>query len=300
MINDTYATKKLVGRGGSANVFLVEIYEGEQLVAKVIKDKQEYTQEYSQALLARETEIMRILSGHPNILRNHEVLYNTPARLGNGISEKINCTILEFAEKGTLSCISRKAERLEEFAASFIFTQILSAVGYMHESGIAHCDIKPQNILLDNFYNAKLSDFGVSQLIQSENGLLKSRRGTQGYMAPELEPLQRLDEYDPKAADVYALGATLFQIICGEKIFSRLTSDNMTKISEDTPENEKEDLESSLLKVDISEELKDLLSRMMAPCPEDRPSVEEIFLHPWVMGSSEIDPAVVFEYLSSI
>lgn len=223
MINNTYLTKRLIGRGGSANVFLVENSSGENFVAKVIKDREEYTEEHSKLLVRRETEIMNYLSGHPNILQNYEVLFDSIAELGNGVKETINCTILELAKKGTLSTLSTKIGKMEEFASSFLFSQMLGAIGYMHSLNIVHCDIKPQNILLDEYYNVKISDFGVSQIVRSQNGNITKRRGTKGFMAPELEPLQREDEYDPKCSDIYALGATLLYITCGEKNFSKLT-----------------------------------------------------------------------------
>ena len=212
MINNTYTVDKQIGNGGSANVFLAQDLLKNKVVAKVIKEKKFQDEEYARRVLSQEFTIMCLLSQHPNILQCQEVLYDTNVEFGNGNEERINCAILEYAENGTLSMLSRKAKYLDEISASFIFNQILSAVIYMHESNVVHCDIKPQNILLDKYFNVKVSDFGVSQLICTESGLISNRKGTKGFMAPELLPLQRHDEYDPKASDIYALGATLLFI----------------------------------------------------------------------------------------
>lgn len=300
MINSTYVTKKLMGRGGSANVFMVETHSGDLLAAKVMKDKKEYSQQYSQSLLRKETEVMKLLANHPNILQTHEILIDTVAQLPNGEVENIDCTILELAENGALSTLCLKAKRIEEFAASFIMNQLLSALTFMHDWDIAHWDIKPQNILLDRYFNVKLSDFGVSQLILSENKLVTKRVGTEGFMAPELEPLPRVDEYDPKASDIYALGATLLYITCGVRSFQKLFSENSTTSSGDICQKENQDLDYLLKEVEISHELRDLLTHMLSPCPELRPSAEEILLHPWVQESVKIHPSEVYEYLSGL
>jgi len=241
---------------------------------------------------------MSILSEHPNVLQLKEVLYDTSVKFSNGSQEIIKCSILEYAENGTLSRLVRKNGVLDECSSCFIFNQILSAIKYMHELNIAHCDIKPQNILLDKFFNAKVSDFGVSTIITTENGKINTRKGTKGYMAPELLPLQRDDAFDPKASDIYALGATLAFIACGEQNFQKLSSDNSTTVSGDLIDDDSDtDIFS---KSDISEELKDLIRAMLAPNPEDRPTISEIECHPWVQEGFYISPEYVYSTLSEL
>ncbi|ERN11613.1 hypothetical protein AMTR_s00022p00191630 [Amborella trichopoda] len=88
---------------------------------------------------------------------------------------------------------------------------------YLHEvceSQIIHCDIKPQNILLDEFYTPKIADFGMAKLLQLDQTRTETDiRGTRGYVAPEWF---RNSSIMPKV-DVYSYGIMLLEIICCRK-----------------------------------------------------------------------------------
>jgi serine/threonine protein kinase len=78
---------------------------------------------------------------------------------------------------------------------------------------IAHLDVKPQNILLDENFNAKISDFGLSKLIDRDKSQAITRmRGTPGYLAPEWLTSQITEK-----ADVYSFGVVVMEIISGRK-----------------------------------------------------------------------------------
>ncbi|XP_022755699.1 G-type lectin S-receptor-like serine/threonine-protein kinase SD2-5 [Durio zibethinus] len=78
---------------------------------------------------------------------------------------------------------------------------------------IIHLDIKPQNILLDENFNAKVSDFGLSKLIgRDQSQVITTMRGTPGYMAPEW-----LSSVITEKADVYSFGIVVLEILCGRK-----------------------------------------------------------------------------------
>jgi len=91
------------------------------------------------------------------------------------------------------------------------------AIAYLHEECrdcIVHCDIKPENILLDEDFNAKVSDFGMAKLIGRDfSRVLTTMRGTRGYLAPEwISGLPITAK-----ADVYSFGMTLLEIMGGRK-----------------------------------------------------------------------------------
>lgn len=97
-----------------------------------------------------------------------------------------------------------------------IVTHIAKGLSYLHEDcrqRIAHLDIKPQNILLDDNFNAKVSDFGLSKLIDRDESQVVTRmRGTPGYMAPEWLTSQITEK-----VDVYSFGVVVMEIISGRK-----------------------------------------------------------------------------------
>ncbi|KAK1663878.1 hypothetical protein QYE76_052037 [Lolium multiflorum] len=97
-----------------------------------------------------------------------------------------------------------------------IITHIAKGLSYLHEDctkRIAHLDVKPQNILLDDNFNAKLSDFGLCKLIDRDISQVVTRmRGTPGYLAPEWLTSQITEK-----ADIYSFGVVVMEVISGRK-----------------------------------------------------------------------------------
>ena len=95
----------------------------------------------------------------------------------------------------------------------YLISQILSGLDALHGTNIAHCDIKPQNCLLNTDLTLKLTDFDVSAIPMND---VKGLRGTAGYMMPECSK----EPYDGQEADYYALGATTFVLVTGRPMYS--------------------------------------------------------------------------------
>ena len=91
---------------------------------------------------------------------------------------------------------------------------MISAVQYLHENGIAHRDLKLNNLFLDESMNIKVADFGISKsFVGSEQ--LTTRIGTEGFKPPEFYTLEEGGSYDGPAVDVFACGVILYTILTG-------------------------------------------------------------------------------------
>ncbi|KAH6836452.1 hypothetical protein C2S53_016511 [Perilla frutescens var. hirtella] len=101
-----------------------------------------------------------------------------------------------------------------------IILDVAKGLAYLHEDcrqKIIHLDIKPQNILLDEHYNAKLADFGLSKLMdRNQSEVVTTMRGTPGYLAPEW-----LSSVITEKVDVYSFGVVVLEILCGRKIYEQ-------------------------------------------------------------------------------
>ncbi|KAL3754765.1 hypothetical protein ACJRO7_001946 [Eucalyptus globulus] len=101
-----------------------------------------------------------------------------------------------------------------------IIIHVAKGLAYLHEEchqKIIHLDVKPQNILLDEHFNAKLADFGLSKLIEKDQSqVMTTMRGTPGYLAPEW-----LSSVITEKVDVYSFGIVILEVLCGRKNVDR-------------------------------------------------------------------------------
>jgi serine/threonine protein kinase/WD40 repeat protein len=120
--------------------------------------------------------------------------------------------------------------------AAELIRRVSEAIDYAHRRGVIHRDLKPGNILLDQHGNPRVTDFGLAKRIQGDSGLTGSGQimGTPSYMPPEQAGGQR-GEVGP-AADVYALGATLYALLTGRPPFQAATPmDTVIQVINDEP-----------------------------------------------------------------
>ena len=105
-----------------------------------------------------------------------------------------------------------------------LLAKVAEAIEYAHRHGVIHRDLKPANVLIDQSGNPRVTDFGLAKRLQADSGLTGSGQimGTPSYMPPEQAGGHR-GEVGP-AADVYALGATLYALITGRPPFQAATA----------------------------------------------------------------------------
>ncbi|XP_043693808.1 CBL-interacting serine/threonine-protein kinase 4-like [Telopea speciosissima] len=197
-----YRLGRLLGRGSFAKVnYARSLADGSDLAVKVI-DKTKIINTTMEPRVINEVSVMRRLR-HPNIIRIHEVMA-TKSKM---------YLVIEYARGGELlSKISRR-QRFTEPVARRYFQQLVFALQFCHTNGIAHRDLKPQNLLLDDQGNLKVSDFGLSSLPeQLKDGLLHTACGTPAYTAPEVVGRKG---YDGTKADAWSCGVILFVFLAG-------------------------------------------------------------------------------------
>jgi WD40 repeat protein/predicted Ser/Thr protein kinase len=164
--------------------------------------------------------------GHPNIVPIYEI--------GDG-TEGQPFLAMQFIAGGTLADLL-KGGPLQPVAAVALLEKISYAIQHAHERGILHRDIKPGNILLNDGDEPLVADFGLARLIEADSSLTQPEAvlGTPAYLAPELAA-GRAHEVTV-LADIYALGAVLYECLAGRPAFSAgTTAALLRKIIEEEP-----------------------------------------------------------------
>uniref|UniRef100_A0A8C3AJW3 Si:ch73-62l21.1 n=1 Tax=Cyclopterus lumpus TaxID=8103 RepID=A0A8C3AJW3_CYCLU len=170
-----------------------------------------------------------------------------------------------------------------EDQSRFYFQDLLRGIEYLHYQRIIHRDVKPSNLLVGEDGHIKIADFGVSNQFEGADALLTSTVGTPAFLAPEALSETRKN-FSGKALDVWAMGVTLYCFVFGVCPFmdERILSLHQ-KIKTQPVE---------LPDADISDDLKDLLLKMLDKNPETRISIPQIKVHPWVTrhGAEPLPP----------
>jgi eukaryotic-like serine/threonine-protein kinase len=146
---------------------------------------------------------------HPNIVQIHEV----------GDAGGLPYFSLEFVPEGSLSQKINRDPQAPRYAAEIV-EALARAMHYAHERGIIHRDLKPANVLLAADGTPKITDFGLAKQLESDSGQTQAGQvlGTPSYMAPE-QAYGDSDKITP-AADIYALGGILYDLLTGRPPFS--------------------------------------------------------------------------------
>ena len=202
-----YTLVEEIGQGGFATVWLATDQEGNRVAIK--RFEADHGKEVDREKAANERACLERLE-HPNVLTMLDVVADEAG---------VDSLVLEYCEAGDLI---HKMTRVVNGGAkneseSFqIWHQIIDGIGHMHERGVAHLDLKPQNVLLANEdapCTIKLCDFSHS-FISSRPGALvpASQVGAGKYMAPEVSSGS---PYDGPAADTWSCGVILYTLLTG-------------------------------------------------------------------------------------
>src|SRR6266849_1150448 len=158
-----------------------------------------------------------------------------PSPIGMGEGSGVRAPGERVRGEGVPSLSKTELRNRQSKIASLVAT-IARAVHYAHQRGLLHRDLKPTNILIDDRSQAHVTDFGLAKLIESDACLSKTGAvlGTPSYMAPE-QAAGRIKELTT-AADVYSLGAILYELLTGQPPFRAETAlDTLRQVCEREP-----------------------------------------------------------------
>ncbi|KAH7322832.1 serine/threonine-protein kinase [Stachybotrys elegans] len=203
--------QRVVGTGSFGTVRVVRRAlpgsdKKQRLALKEFRRQRSLTPEKYRKQVAAEFSIANSLQHH-NIVRAFELFEN---------SQGVFCQTMELCAGGDIGSLLLFAGYLEEAVADCLFKQLLHGVEYLHQKGVAHCDIKPENLLLTKQGTVKITDFGCSECFrldwEEENHRITGRRGSMAYMPPE----EYTDEsFDGPGVDVWACGIVYLTLRTG-------------------------------------------------------------------------------------
>lgn len=300
MLDQKFILEKCIGKGGSSRVYLANDPHTDTAYAiKVIRKDKQFSYERGSQIIKEEHERLSVLAGHPNVLQSYGC--NPDGRLVADLGPTdIMYNVLEFAENSTLSSFVRQSGGLGEALVKFPFMQMCYALSYIHSKGIAHMDVKLDNILLDKYYNVKVADLGVAVEVSGTNGMCDSRRGTKFYMAPEVDHLLPTETFDAYKADIYSLGMCLYVMLFG-KFPVVEESEDSTFVDTETIggiTGLKCSIDCKKKWEQTSSDLQELIGSMLSMEPEDRPTLQQILESDWIREAYDEDmPLWVYEQM---
>ena len=195
----------MIGEGGMSRVYLASREkDDEPLVVKILRSEVTEDKTSLERFLEEYALIERIRS--PHVARIH----------GHGVSEGHAYLVMEFFDGGDLSQ-RLQGKPMEPGAALKIFRELMFALGDIHETGVLHRDLKPQNLMFRNDGSLAIVDFGIAKHIDAADRTNHGEiLGTPRYMSPEQVQGRALD----LRTDIYSAGVLLFQMLSGEHLFS--------------------------------------------------------------------------------
>lgn len=197
--------------------------------------------------------------------------------------------ILELMRGGDMiSRISNKPQkRLTEESAKFFFIQMCEAIKYLHDKGITHRDIKPDNILLaseDDETLLKVTDFGLSKFVK-KNSIMKTLCGTPQYVAPEILTTGGKGSYTKKV-DVWSLGCCLYACLAGCVPFTGGDNGDIQHIAKDIVQGNLR-FDSTRWR-NVTKSAIDVVTICLTKNPANRPSIEMLRSQDWMFDEKVI------------
>lgn len=203
ILGGRYEILKKIGTGGMADVYMAKCHKLNRNVAiKVLKNEYVDNEKFLKKFQVEAEAVARL--AHPNIVNVYDV----------GQEGSVNYIVMELAEGITLKEYIKKKGHLSAKETVELSLQIASAIGHAHEHHTIHRDIKPQNILVSDSGQVKVTDFGIAKAANS-NTVTSTAIGSVHYISPE----QAKGKYCDEKSDIYSLGITMYEMATGQVPF---------------------------------------------------------------------------------
>ncbi|KAG6532093.1 hypothetical protein ZIOFF_005931 [Zingiber officinale] len=284
---------RVLGRGGHGTVYKGILEDGHVIAIK----KSKFIDESQKNEYGKEMLILSQIN-HKNIVKI----------LGCCLEVEVPILVYEYVSNGTLHHLIHEKSKISPFSLSArlrIAYDSADALAYLHSTAsppIIHGDVKSSNILLDENYMAKVSDFGASKLVpKDENQLATLVQGTCGYLDPEYLQTCKLTD----KSDVYSFGVVLLELLTGKKAIyfedSRQERNLASTFLLSMKDNRHYEILDNEVKnegdIQLIQELSDLCKQCLKISGEERPTMKEVAQvlnrlmkfkqHPWIQENNE-------------
>lgn len=274
-LDGRYEIREIIGVGGMAVVYKAYDNIDDRIVAiKILKEEFLANEEFRRRF-KNESKAIAVLS-HPNIVKVYDVSFG----------DRLQYIVMEYIEGITLKEYIEQQKVINWKEAVHFTTQILRALQHAHDKGIVHRDVKPQNIMLLQNGNIKVTDFGIARFSRGETRTMtESAIGSVHYISPE----QARGEITDDKADIYSVGVVLYEMITGKLPFE---SDSAVSVAIMQLQNEA--VHPRDINPQIPVGLEQITLRAMQKNAKDRyQSAAEMLLD---LDEFKRNPAVKFDY----
>lgn len=284
ILNHRYALLNLLGKGGFSEVYKAyDLVEHRYVACKLHGLNAQWSEEKKQSYIRH---ALREYNIHKTLVHNHIV------RLWDifEIDHNTFCTVLEYCSGKDLDAVLKATPILPEKEARIIIVQIFQGLVYLNKrvQKIIHYDLKPGNVLFDELGVAKVTDFGLSKIVEDDVGsqgmeLTSQGAGTYWYLPPECFELSRTPLISSKV-DVWSAGVLFYQMLFGRRPFGHDQTQERILREDTIIKARRVDFPS---KPTVSNEAKDLIRRCLTYNQAERPDVLSIAQDPYLTYSKK-------------
>ncbi|KAJ7964827.1 Protein kinase superfamily protein [Quillaja saponaria] len=284
ILNHRYALLNLLGKGGFSEVYKAfDLVDHRYVACKLHGLNAQWSEEKKQSYIRhaiREYNIHKTLVHH-HIVRLWDIFE---------IDQNTFCTVLEYCSGKDLDAVLKATPILPEKEARIILVQIFQGLLYLNKrtQKIIHYDLKPGNVLFDELGVAKVTDFGLSKIVEDDVGsqgmeLTSQGAGTYWYLPPECFELTRTPLISSKV-DVWSGGILFYQMLFGRRPFGHDQTQERILREDTIIKARKVEFPS---KPAVSNEAKDFIRRCLTYNQGERPDVLSIAQDPYLSYSKK-------------